>query len=367
MPKINDRISEDKFQLILRVGQAFNSVIEIDRLFELIASTTSRLLEAERCSIYVVDTEQNTLWTRAAEGENRIAIPIGVGIAGAVAESGEYITVDDAYEDPRFNHEIDRETGYRTKSLIAGPLINNTGEIIGVIQVLNVKKGNFSIGDEQLLRSLSGFAGNALENALLYDELKTTFHSVLQVLAATIDAKHHYTAGHTARVADYSCGIGREMSLSEDELEILRVAAFLHDYGKIAIRDNVLTKPGKLSDEEYEEMKSHAMKTSEILSKMHFSAGYKEVPLIAGAHHEKYDGSGYPAKLSNDDIPLGARIMAVADVFDALTSDRDYRKAMKPHEALELIRKEVGTSFDPKVFAAFESYFNRRYGPLGDS
>ncbi len=352
-----DNIYNRKLNLILDVGRAFNSVMEVDKLLTIIASRTSQLLNAERCSIYVVDYEKGLLWTKAAMGEGRIEIPIDSGIAGAVALSGEIINVPDAYSDKRFNRKIDRHTGYETKNLLSCPMKNSSGEIIGVIQVLNRKGGAFDSEDEEVLKSLSGFAGNALENALLYSELKMTFHSVIEVLAATIDAKHHYTAGHTARVAEYSCGIARYLGLDDYEIEKIKVAAYLHDYGKIAIKDDILTKPDKLTQEEFSQMKSHAAKTTEILSKMHFSKQYKDVPVIAGAHHEKYDGSGYPVGLRGGDIPFGARILAVADVFDALTSDRDYRKAMPSEKALEVMRSDDGKAFDPDVFAAFEKYF----------
>jgi len=356
-----NRILSNRLELILGVGRAFNSVIEVDQLLSLIADKTSELLDAQRCSIYVVDADKNRLWTRAAMGEERITIPIDTGIAGAVVQSGLIINVPDAYADPRFNQEVDRKTGFRTTTILAAPMINHDGDMIGVFQLLNSNHGPFNEEDEELIQAVSGFAANALVNALLYDELKTSFYSVLQVLAATVDAKHPYTAGHTARVAEYSCGIAEMMGLPEAEIEMLRVAAYLHDYGKIAIRDAVLTKPGKLTDEEYAEMKSHAARTTEILSRMHFSKQYREVPAIAGAHHERFDGNGYPCGLAGDDIPLGARIMAVADVFDALASERDYKRALPYAEVLEIMRSEIGKAFDPDVFEAFEKYFAERF------
>ena len=356
-----NRINSNRLELILEVGRAFNSVIGVDSLLGIIADRTAKLLDAERCSIYVVDADSGSLWTRAAVGEQRIEIPIDTGIAGAVVSGKAVINVPDAYQDGRFNQEVDRKTGFRTKTILAGPMKNSAGELIGVFQLLNSFHGAFNEEDEELLEALSGFAANALENALLYDELKTTFHSVLQVLAATIDAKHPYTAGHTARVAEHSCGIAETMGLDPADIEVIRVAAYLHDYGKIAIRDAVLTKPGKLTDEEYAEMKSHAARTKKILSRMHFASQYSQVPAVAGAHHEKFDGTGYPNRLENDSIPLGARIMAVADVFDALASERDYKKAMPLPKVMEIMRADRGAAFDPEVFDAFEKYVQKRF------
>lgn len=355
------KILSHQMTLLLEVGQAINSVLDLDRLLELIAVKATKLLEAERCTIFVVDAEKEILWTQTAVGEARFEIPLSTGIAGAVASTGEMINVKDAYQDPRFNQDVDRRTGFHTNSLLAGPMYNQAGEIIGVCQLLNSRHGSFQETDEKLLSALSGFVGNALEKAQLYEQLKSTFLSVLEVLAATVDAKHPYTAGHTERVSEYSCGIARMMGLPDEDIEQLKVAAYLHDYGKIGIRDAVLTKPDRLTNDEYSEMKSHVVKTQEILSRMRFSKQHRLVPAIAGAHHERWDGKGYPNGLSGEDIPLGARIMAIGDVFDALTSDRDYRTAMPYAEALDLLRADVGSSFDPRVFPYFEAYYKKRF------
>lgn len=351
-----------RLEIVLELGRAFNSTIGVDRLLELIADRTAALLEAERCSIYIVDDDSDTLWTKTAMGSERIEIPMGRGIAGAVAQNGELENVADAYKDTRFNRDVDRASGYRTRNILAGPMFARGGNVIGVFQLLNSTKGQFDDEDEELLEALSGFAGSALENAFLYEELKRTFHSVLEVLAATIDAKHHYTAGHTARVAKFSCGIAEELGLPQEEIEVLNVAAYLHDYGKIAIADSVLTKPGRLTNEEFAEMKKHASKTREILSRMHFSKEYADVPLIAGSHHERFDGSGYPQGLAGSEILRGARIMIYADVLDALISDRDYRAAMPLKKAFSIIEGEVGTTFDPEIFPQFERYVTREIG-----
>jgi HD-GYP domain-containing protein (c-di-GMP phosphodiesterase class II) len=356
------RLMSAQLAALMDVGKAFNSVIKVDELLQLVAAKTSQLLGAERCSIYVVDMEQRVLWTRAAQGAPRIEISLDSGIAGAVVRNQGLVNVPIAYDDPRFNASVDRQTGFRTRSILAAPLFDSQREVIGVLQLLNSRRGEFNEEDEEMLTSLAGFAGSALQNALLFEELKTSFHSVLAVLAATVDAKHPLTAGHTARVAEYTCGIAEAVGMDHNEVEMLRVAAYLHDYGKIGIRDAILTKPDKLTPAEYEEMKSHASKTTELLSRMHFMRQYAAVPCIAGFHHEKWDGSGYPRGLKGNDIPLGARIMAMADVFDAITADRDYRKGVSVEKAMEYMRSQVGTAFDPEVFKHFERYIGDRFG-----
>ncbi len=342
---------------LFEVGRALNSALHIEEVLRLIAEKSSLLLSADRCSIFVVDASSQTLWTRAQTGSGRIEIPIGTGLAGAVAATGEKIRVEDAYADPRFNPVVDRQTGYHTVSVLAGPMFTSEGELIGVLQAINSTKGAFSDSDVKMFDAIAGFAANALQNSLLYEDLRKTFISVIEVMAASIDAKHKYTAGHTARVALYTVGIAKRLGMGVRELEALRVAAYLHDYGKIGIPDAILQKPQALTPEEYDEMKSHAAKTRQLLSKMYLMKQYMDVPLVASSHHERMDGKGYPLGLKGDEIPLGARIMAIADVFDALTSDRDYRKAMIPQEAVDMMSNQSGSHFDPAVFAAFQDYF----------
>ncbi len=356
------RLMSAQLAALMDVGKAFNSVIKVDELLQLVATKTSQLLGADRCSIYVVDMEQRVLWTRASLGTPRIEISLDSGIAGAVVRNQGLVNVPVAYDDPRFNASVDRQTGFRTRSILAAPLFDSEREVIGVLQLLNSRRGQFNEEDEEMLTSLAGFAGSALQNALLFEELKRSFHSVLAVLAATVDAKHPLTAGHTARVAEYTCGIAEAVGMDHNEVEMLRVAAYLHDYGKIGIRDAILTKPDKLTPVEFEEMKLHASKTTELLSRMHFMRQYAAVPSIAGFHHEKWDGSGYPNGLKGDEIPLGARIMAMADVFDAITADRDYRKGVSVEKAMEYMRTQVGTAFDPELFKHFERYISDRFG-----
>lgn len=348
-----------RLKVLLEVGQAISSLMDLDDLLLLIARETARVLNADRCTLFLLDRKRGELWSKVAMGEETIRIPKDRGIAGKVATSGEVMRVDDPYSNPDFNPEIDKKTGYRTRSLLCGPMRDSKGEVLGVFQVLNKLEGSFKTEDEELLEAVAALSAIAIENARLYTELKRTFHSFIETLAASIDARHHLTAGHSHRVARYTVGIAREMGLSTKEIEILRVAAFLHDYGKIGIPDSILAKPGKLTDDEYAHMKRHPALTKEILGKIYFSDEYQGIPGLASTHHEKLDGSGYPFGLKDGEIPLGGRIMAVADVFDAITSKRDYREGMPYQEALEVIRKDVGRHFDRAVFEAFERYFRK--------
>jgi len=355
-----------RLKVLLEVGQAISSLMELDDLLLLIARETARVLKADRCTLFLLDKKREELWSKVAMGEEKIRLPKESGIAGLVVTTGETLIIDDPYSNPHFNPEIDKKTGYHTRSLLCGPMRDSKGEVLGVFQVLNKLDGAFQEEDKELLEAVAAFSAIAIENARLYAELKKTFHSFIETLAATIDARHHLTAGHSHRVAKYTVGIAREMGLPKKEIEILRVAAFLHDYGKIGIPDSILAKPGKLTEEEYAQMKRHPALTKEILSKIYLTDDYKGIPGLASTHHERLDGSGYPFGLKDGEIPLGGRIMAVADVFDAITSKRDYREGMPYPEALEQLRKDVGKHFDPEAFDAFERYLRKELADKTD-
>ena len=355
-----------RLKVLLEVGQAISSLMELDDLLLLIARETARVLKADRCTLFLLDEKREELWSKVAMGEEKIRLPKDKGIAGLVVTTGEMLIIDDPYSNPHFNPEIDKKTGYHTRSLLCGPMRDSKGEVLGVFQILNKLDGGFQQEDQELLEAVAAFSAIAIENARLYAELKKTFHSFIETLAATIDARHHLTAGHSHRVAKYTVGIAREMGLPKKEIEILRVAAFLHDYGKIGIPDSILAKPGKLTEEEYAQMKRHPALTKEILGKIYLSDDYRGIPGLASTHHERLDGSGYPFGLKDGKIPLGGRIMAVADVFDAITTKRDYREGMPYPEALELLRKDVGKHFDPETFDAFERYLTKELADKTD-
>lgn len=246
-----------------------------------------------------------------------------------------------------------------TQTFICCPIVCE-GKSVGLLAVDNVKtKKPLVQSDISLLMGVASVIGISLRNADLIEARVRQFNSVLQVLAASIDARDSLTAGHSEMVTEYTVGICRELNLSPDECETIRVAALLHDYGKIGVPDAILKKEGLLSPEEYAIVKTHASKTREILSQISFEGIYCGIPEIAGAHHEKFDGSGYPEGLKGKDIPLGARIIAVADYFEAITAKRHYREPMRLEDAFQAVFDEGGRSFDKLVVDAFLSYYAR--------
>ena len=222
-----------RLSTLLSVGRAISWQLDLHGLLDLIMKEVTRALDAERSSLFLLDWDRMELWSTIAQGTEEIRFSVKQGIAGYVALSGETVNIDDAYEDYRFNANFDRETGFRTRNILAIPIRNQKGDIIGVIEALNKRRGSFNIEDKDLLSALSSQVAIALENAQLYSEIKQTFDSFVDTLAAVIDARHPNTSGHSGRVREYALGIAEDLNLSDDEKELLAYAAILHDLGKI--------------------------------------------------------------------------------------------------------------------------------------
>jgi HD-GYP domain-containing protein (c-di-GMP phosphodiesterase class II) len=349
---------------LIGVASDLTSELDFDRLFPLIVGNVTEVMSAERTSLYVVDWDREEIWTTVAEGIKQIRVPFGQGISGRVAETGEMINVADAWELPYFDRSFDEKNNFRTRSVICIPVKNHLGEIIGVLQVINKKgKDRFDEEDVVFLRALSTQVSIALENSLLVEEVLTSFTSSISTLSTIVDARHPYTAGHSERVMEYSLAIAQEMKLSKEDIETLKYAAILHDIGKIGIRDDVLQKNGRYTPQDWEEMRTHPLKTKLILEQFHFPRHLRRVPEIAYLHHEKINGEGYPNHFVGNQIPLEAKIIAVADMFDAVTSKRDYPKytsdqtlnhdPMSLSLVIDLLKKLAGRDYDSFVVDSF--------------
>lgn len=214
----------------------------------------------------------------------------------------------------------------------------------------------FEARDMSLAEALVQFCGDVIRNHRLASELRQLSKNMVRALVGAIDQKDEYTSGHSNRVGHFSRLLGEEIGLSEAELKMLEWSALLHDVGKIGIRDDVLKKPGRLTKEEFEHIKEHPVRSYELV---------RRVPQLAEAlngvhhHHEHYDGNGYPDGLAGDDIPLQARIIQVADIYDALTTTRSYRKAFTVEKALSILREEAGKVCDPNLVPRFEALIKR--------
>lgn len=229
----------------------------------------------------------------------------------------------------------------------------------GIVAVIRVAEridwSPFTTSDLSVLESLGVQLGLRLENLRLISELSRHQASSVQALAAAIEVKDRYTSGHTKRVGAYANAIVDRLHLVDSEKEKIRLAGVLHDIGKIGVPDRILLKPGKLTESEWDEMRLHTEAGFDIVSRV---AGLEEVAEILRHHHERWDGSGYPRGLKRDEIPFASRVIAVADTFDAIVTDRPYRRRLAPSEARDIIIEHSGMHFDPVVVAAFEAAFS---------
>ncbi|MCP4579648.1 MAG: response regulator [Deltaproteobacteria bacterium] len=356
---LNDRLTG-----LLNMARELSLELDFENLFPLIIKKVTEAMGAERTSLYLIDWNRGEIWTKVAEQFKKIRLPIGQGISGRVAETGDIINVADAWNLSYFDKSFDQDSNFRTRAVLCMPISNRQGERIAVIQVINKIGGlRFGKDDLQVLKALSGFVAIALENSFLIEELEASFEGAIGTLAATVDARHPMTAGHSQRVTEYALAIAREMNLDEDALKEIKYAGLLHDIGKIGIQDSVLLKSGPFTPEERSTMNEHTTKTLAILEKFHFSKKLSRVPIVASYHHEKVNGQGYPFGLTGNELPLASKILAVADVFDALTSRRDYPKyvenetlgfePMPFQKVIGILKADRGSHFDPEVIDVF--------------
>lgn len=356
--------SNDPLSALVKIGQAVAAEKDINKLLFTIAEEARDAVQADRCTVFLYDNDTDELWSKVALGlgSHELRFNASQGLAGHVFRTGETINIKDAYSDDRFNKEIDSKTGYRTKTILCMPIRNIEQKIIGVFQILNKLSGYFTKEDEDILVAIGSSAGISLENAKLFaiqqellEEQKIVFDSFISTLAASIDARDKITAGHSTRVRMYSTLIAEQFGMNGKDLEIIQKAAALHDIGKIGIRDSVLQKEGKLTDEEYKHIQEHVEITHNILEKIHMSDEFKLITEIACSHHEKYNGTGYYRQLKEEQIPFGGRILAVADVFDAITSKRHYRDKMPIKKVISILIGDSGSHFDGNIVEKFLS------------
>ncbi|HXI89849.1 MAG TPA: HD domain-containing phosphohydrolase [Blastocatellia bacterium] len=314
-----------------------------------------RTVTANRCAVLLWNAERRALEVTSECGAKEVGPP-SRSITDLAYNDNVAVLSMDASTDARFSEGESIKFG-SIRSVMCAPM-GSKSRLWGVCYVDNAG-GVRAFDDESLdfLTAVARQAGLAMENLYLLDEQKRSLESFIRTLAASLDARDDTTAGHSARVGAIASGVAREMGLSAEDSRAVYYAGLLHDYGKIGVRDDVLLKPGGLTPEEYAHVKQHPQHTYRLLSKMRFPEDLADIPLVAASHHERWDGSGYPCGLKGEQIPLGSRIVAIADAYDAVTEERCYNEPMTPQEALSELTSASGTYFDPEVFEAFSRYF----------
>lgn len=326
-------------------------------------------LQAEAGSLWLFTedgTELLPLVARGpkADGLKGLRLKRNEGLAGQVASSMEPLLISDVGADPRWAKRFDDATGFVTRSLLCVPMINK-GKSIGCLQLINKQGGRlFSDRDLYLFMSLAGQSAVVIENSQLYSRLDLLLVSLIRTLSSALDARDPYTRGHSERVSQYSVAIAKGMGLTQEELDSIEKVALLHDIGKIGVRDHVLLQQGPLNDEQWAMMKSHTTIGARILEIIEPRSLVGEWFKGALFHQERFDGRGYPQGLAGGDIPLVARIIAVADTLDAMTTDRPYRKGMSFAEAAAEIERCSASQFDPEAVRAFQNAMDELQGMI---
>ncbi|HNJ13787.1 MAG TPA: HD domain-containing phosphohydrolase, partial [Anaerolineales bacterium] len=350
---------------LVGVGSAINSSLGLKRVLEMVMDSLIALMGAER-GLLMLREPNGELKVRVARGGDREDLAqevfsISNTVVQQVAETGNAILTTNAQDDPRFGRQVS-VAAYRLRSILCAPL-KIKDNLIGVIYVDNrAHTGIFGNNDLSLISAFSNQAAVAIDNASLFDdlqesnaELEIAYQATLEGWVRALDLRDKETEGHTQRVTALTQRLAQAMGVDDDALLHITRGALLHDIGKMAIPDGILLKPGSLTDEERAHIQKHPVYAYEMLSPIKFLHPALDIPYC---HHEKWDGTGYPRKLKGEEIPFAARIFSVVDVWDALISDRPYRKGLPPSEIRERIQKDSGSHFDPKVVETFLSLDN---------
>ena len=353
LKRIEERV--DRLALLSQLSQILNSTLERREVRKRAIEAATQLMKAETGSLLLIDEKKKELYFEVALGDKEdtiktITLALGEGIAGWVAQKGKPLIVNHPDEDSRFYRGVDGKTKFTTRNIICVP-VQVKKKVVGVLEAVNRRNGaDFDEEDLALFTSLADQVAIALDNARLYQEQEEMFYQTAESLADAIEKRDPYTGGHTQRVTLYSLIIARYLPLRSIEKKWLKIAAVLHDIGKIGIEDQILKKPDQLSPEEYDVIKHHSDLGAEIIEHIR---QLKEIIPGVKYHHEQVNGRGYPDGLKGEDIPMIAKIVSVSDTYDAMTTDRPYRSALTKEAAIKELKRCCGTQFDRQVVEAF--------------
>jgi putative nucleotidyltransferase with HDIG domain len=354
------KLRESQLRALMSVGQVINSSLGLRRVLEEVMDSLISLMRAER-GFLMLREPNGELLVRIARGIAHVnldeeAFKVSRTIVRKVVESNAPILTTNAQADPRFDAQMSI-AAYQLRSILCVPL-KLKEELIGVLYVDNrAHAGIFKEHDLELISAFADQAAVAIDSARLFEdlqeshrELERAYQATLEGWVRALDMRDKETEGHTQRVTILTHRLARSMGVSDALLVHITRGALLHDIGKMAIPDGILLKPGQLTEEERKLIQRHPIYAYEMLRPIDFLLPAIDIPYC---HHEKWDGSGYPRGLKENEIPFAARIFPVVDVWDALTSDRPYRKAMPHTEVRRIIQADSGKHFDPVVVEAF--------------
>jgi putative nucleotidyltransferase with HDIG domain len=333
---------------IFEIAKNVTSAVDVDALLKRISAAAERLLNAEASSIMLMDDDKQSLSFKVATGEKggvvqKMKVKIGEGVAGLVAQNKKLIVSNDAAKDPRFNSQMDKMSGFVTRSLICVPMLVEA-ELVGVVEVLNKKVGGFDPDDTVILESLASLAAVSISNARIAEDQRNFFVNVIEILIVAVESRDPRLAGHSWNVAQLATTLGRRMGVKDQEYKGLYYGALLHDIGFINVKEFI--SQGRTSDAETTHPKSGA----EMVRNINL---LKSAEPVIRHHHENFDGTGYPDGLSGEKIPLGARIVAVAEAVEEMRMNGYDTEKIK-----QMLKLGEHTRFDPLVVEQYIKEFS---------
>ncbi|MCF6244563.1 MAG: HD domain-containing protein [Sulfurovum sp.] len=333
--------------IFLRIGEIATS--DGDTKLHKLSEMARDIVFADRCTIWICDKAHNVLWTKVSHGVGHIIIKPDNGLVGVAIQSKNPLIVNEVYTDHRFNTDIDKQTGYMTKTMMVIPMKDAQGQVTGAIQVINKKDdADFTAEDLTHLNLATTYVTESIRSMLLLQEIDATQKELINIMSMVAEKRSKETGEHIQRVAAYTKLLATLYGMDEAEATLLSEASPMHDVGKIAIPDKIIQKPGSLNPQEWEVMKTHAVLGYNMLKNSKRKL-LQTAAIIAHEHHERYDGTGYPRGLAGEEIHIYGRIVALADVFDALNSKRVYKDAWKLDEIFLHLEKQKAKQFDPEL------------------
>ncbi len=339
--------------LLYKVNKELEGVIELHSIARLAARYFAEAVNIEVCAILLIDQKTREFRFGALNG-----VPYDIGYLAqkrfklgrkmykTLIEEYNAVLIPELKTKPDILEYVPVEN---PKSLFIFP-IGSKNNIVGLCVFISRQIVELSEEDLKVISEISSEVAGYIENANLYLQLKHNYLSAVATLVKAIEGKNKYTQGHSEVVAEFAVAVGREMNLSNDEIESIRFAGLLHDIGKIAISEQILLKKEALTTDEYVKLKMHTIVSTDVVRRLGISERLIRIVLY---HHERYDGAGYPEGLREKAIPIGARILAVCDAYEALVSDRPYRDPFSKEKAIAELKRCAGTQFDPQVVNVF--------------